>query len=412
MKTTYRKYSQDSVIEIHRNPAATCKFEDVEVVSRAQPEPTPQNNMVEGLYCLQSIPTGTLKPVPFEPDGRKLLDVVFKRVQDVWGDTQPDVIKDWQNWVDNVVPQSDDVTEFIAAKPHEYRIPLLDSLFADDDPELRRALPVQQIRRRRAYRATASVNWTNRGNKRANHDSAINSALEQISEESFLCANTSTILNDDSVPVGNLNVSAKSSQPTKPVANETTKLTTKRKTMSSKSRRPKRTCFDSSDDTEDSSESDTSEDVQDAMAPETDSNAEEGGYIICYNPHHIPRMGESSYYIGRTFTVPEKYVEKVEFARECATGKVVAVVRKPEDPNTYYYKFYNYVKHRTPPRVGSHDWFYEKCAVMMSHQEKTRKIMWDANEDGKDRKKPAKPRQKRRTWAFENVPPALYDEEK
>ena len=87
--------------------------------------------------------------------------MVFKRVQDVWGDTQPDVIKDWQNWVDNVVPQSDDVTEFIAAKPHEYRIPLLDSLFADDDPELRRALPVQQIRRRRAYRATGSVNWVN-----------------------------------------------------------------------------------------------------------------------------------------------------------------------------------------------------------------------------------------------------------
>ena len=147
--------------------------------------------------------------------------------------------------------------------------------------------------------------------------------------------------------------------------------------------------------------------------PETDSNAEEGGYIICRNAHHIPRMGESSYYIGRTFTVPEKYLDKIEFARECASGKVVAVVRKPGDSNTFYYKFYNYVKHRTPPSVGSHDWFYEKCAVMMNNQEKTRKIVWDAdkNKQSNKKKNPTKPRQKRRTWAMECVPPALYDEE-
>ena len=79
--------------------------------------------------------------------------------------------------------------------------------------------------------------------------------------------------------------------------------------------------------------------------------------------------------------------DKIEFARECASaGKVVGVVRKPGDPNTHYYMFYNHVKYRTTPSVGSHDWFYKECGVMMSNQEKTRKIVWDVDKNKRSNK--------------------------
>ena len=88
---------------------------------------------------------------------------------------------------------------------------------------------------------------------------------------------------------------------------------------------------------------------------ETDEESEVCGWLTCKSRHVLTAYGDPSVFIGRTFTVPEKYRGKAFFADMCPHGKVHSVVRRRvwdadslEEADVYF-KIYNHHSRKASP---------------------------------------------------------------
>eukprot|EP01036_Dinobryon_divergens_P034074 gene34074-44025_t len=148
VKTTYRRYSADEVIEIKPDADDECGFQEYCVESRTYPLATEgsetQPARPAGMYLLRSMPTpDKIKPIEFAKE----------------------------------VPESDDVQQYLEKFPDRMHIPFGSELFGTAysncqstvpavTAELRRKLRAERDKERRRYRAAECVTWEQRGDRR------------------------------------------------------------------------------------------------------------------------------------------------------------------------------------------------------------------------------------------------------
>ena len=188
VKTTYRAYAQDSVIEIIRDKTQQIGFSAQKCNVKWFPEANVSSNIPEGMFLLSRYPVGSLKPEQFVQGSRYSLEATLKKVRHHYApseirrknssavlpsdrlqntlDHNDRIIAEWIHFVDNVAPLNDDAEDF--CRSHPLHIPLYSRLFDTSIPvpvratkaakttvELTNDLPV--------VKSTASVTWGNRG---------------------------------------------------------------------------------------------------------------------------------------------------------------------------------------------------------------------------------------------------------
>ena len=134
------------------------------------------------------------------------------------------------------------------------------------------------------------------------------------------------------------------------------------------------------------------------------------GYLS-YGKHYIPRHFNAQDCVGKTFSVPEKYLNKASFGEKCPNGKILSIVRRvgAEDPNDVFFKVYNHVKYPDdPPPEDSDEFCFVKCKQFMSNQVHVRMMVFDRDADN-EKAAPRKKREKRSHWQIEVAKPAEFD---
>jgi len=88
---------------------------------------------------------------------------------------------------------------------------------------------------------------------------------------------------------------------------------------------------------------------------ETDEESEVSGWVTCKSHRNLASYGDPHVLVGRTFTVPKKYMQKASFAEKCPNGKIQSVARRllVDEESTeeaeVFFKVYNHQQHRSPP---------------------------------------------------------------
>jgi hypothetical protein len=116
VKTIYRKYSADEVIQIVPNSETPGGFDifDLEVFDY----PTASDDHPAGMHVLEQLPKeeDEFVPTAFVQGSRQALCDVVKAVESKWGRTQPLLYRDWKQFCDEEAPQSDDANEYCRNK--------------------------------------------------------------------------------------------------------------------------------------------------------------------------------------------------------------------------------------------------------------------------------------------------------
>ena len=134
VKTTYRAYSADDVIEIvqkkgdtaanqrqnlllqqHRNEHDT-KLIPVQVFNKWYPEETVDEP--EGMYIMQKLPPSdrVLVPQEFVSDSRSVFFATFKKVKEMFQATQPEVVLQWEQFAQRV-PLNNSAEDYFRKNP-------------------------------------------------------------------------------------------------------------------------------------------------------------------------------------------------------------------------------------------------------------------------------------------------------
>ena len=199
VKTTYRAYCRNEVLLV--NPDDSKEFGFNVQNARVNWFPAATDNQPEGLYLLQSIPTGVILPEPFIDGSRKVIDDVVKKVISTFLPKENihavntdesknnknychKVVTQWMHFSDNIAPQSDCVNEYCTLKP--LRIPLFKELFSDieNNTTLPSARPIETNLAVTNVTFQDSVQWSRRGVKRALHHPANKGPLAEVARGS------------------------------------------------------------------------------------------------------------------------------------------------------------------------------------------------------------------------------------
>jgi hypothetical protein len=119
VKTTYRAYAADNVMEIIEDPLVDVKLRPVNVLVYTYPTPESNENAVGGMYILQSIPSSQLIPYPLpkpsksDTNLRQPITKAASAVEKVYSVVSQDVIKEWKEFEDLFPLENETVTEYI-----------------------------------------------------------------------------------------------------------------------------------------------------------------------------------------------------------------------------------------------------------------------------------------------------------
>ena len=178
VKTTYRAYCRDEVFLINTDDTKDCAFSCHNAKVRWFPQAS--ETEPEGMYLLQSLPSGEILPEEFIPDSRKIVDDVLKKVISMYTPQVynaknserkrnycHDIVDEWKHFADHLAPASDSASEY--CETHPLYIPLSQELFSigDDNTILtvnnrmdERDIPIDVL-------FQDSVQWSRRGVKRS-----------------------------------------------------------------------------------------------------------------------------------------------------------------------------------------------------------------------------------------------------
>lgn len=196
-KVRYRKYSQDEICILKQvkgkdeegkenwvdfealDEDADSDEEDiniklVSVKSKWQPEAVYEDGILkspEGMYILQELPNAEkIEPIGLLKGSRQTFVSVLEKITSYFSDN-PSVIREWKRWDQELVPQSDDVQEYLQKCPDSFKIPLREELFGGVLPDLTTHIKPDTRKPKRQLGdcltmekvdATASVSWGKR----------------------------------------------------------------------------------------------------------------------------------------------------------------------------------------------------------------------------------------------------------
>ncbi|NDB83452.1 MAG: hypothetical protein EB127_12100 [Alphaproteobacteria bacterium] len=193
-KTRYRKYTQDkvvvlkqvkekSVIDLEERDGESDDEDDMNITIDNvnvswQPEAKydDKGNMTspEGMYILHHLPKAThIQPRGLTSGSRSTFDTVMSKIRTYFR-TNPKVIKEWEDWDKNHLPQSDSVKDYLELHPSKFTLPFQKELFGGILPDVSSFVPAEASKNRkllgsslvaREVKATASVSWGENGKK-------------------------------------------------------------------------------------------------------------------------------------------------------------------------------------------------------------------------------------------------------
>lgn len=365
------------------------------------------------MYVLQSFPTATaIAPEEFIQGSRAELEDVTRRFCEQYNsDVGVDYAREWEDFRDNIAPQSDSVQEWV--KDHPLHIPFHDTLVrgaplritTDPGDALRERTLTCAHNRPRKSKPLDYVTWSRRGqskipsNPSSKFPNVVVEGPPDVERYSVPVHCKKSKHADRHLSTSGIRLPPISRKDISIVPTEMTLAEAESEILSSTTGAD----FNSGDasSSEASSGSDTDS---------TDSDVEVNDWVTCHGPHHIPRYYCARDCVGNTFTVPEKLLVKAPFGDKCPTGKVHSIVRKAgADSNDVYFKFYNHVKYPDePPPEDSDDYCYVPCTTFMSSDVNKRKMNWDKSYRQTAQTKA--PRQKKKIWAYEPKKRALFDD--
>jgi hypothetical protein len=154
----------------------------VQTTNKWFPEATQQDP--EGLYILQSLPPPNreLLPQEFTSDSRSGFDATFRKIQELYTNLQPEVVRQWEEFALSV-PSNDSVQDHLRDHPDSMHIPFRDLLFsfspeegsANNNSAIQLGDDFQSSRKRKdiqmqQLRSTDSVSWSRRNKKLRKND--------------------------------------------------------------------------------------------------------------------------------------------------------------------------------------------------------------------------------------------------
>ena len=165
VKVTYRKYTKDEVILVREEEKHAYGFDFAKYKVHTHPLPEKEGD-TDGMYILTSLPDGTRQfiPQPFVEKSRAMLVKIVSKMETQFGRI-PGVTKEWEDWRDNIAPQSDCASEYCQLLPLD--IPFADELFSGSSVNSAKLVAPRVARSRQnappQYETTNSVVWKNRG---------------------------------------------------------------------------------------------------------------------------------------------------------------------------------------------------------------------------------------------------------
>lgn len=126
VKTTYRRYCANEVVEIVKNSDSPIGFAEQYVEVSSYPEAKPERDGIpsrpEGMYILQEFPRiDLILPMGFKQGSRAELDATLKKVKAIL----PDKAKEeWESFSE-LAPDSDDVNEYLRKFPNAMYVKLV-----------------------------------------------------------------------------------------------------------------------------------------------------------------------------------------------------------------------------------------------------------------------------------------------
>ena len=365
------------------------------------------------MYLLQAFPD--LEEIPLEPfiqGSRADLEAVTRKFCEEYNsDAGAAFAKEWENFRDNIAPQSDSVTEW--NETNAVHIPFRDTLLRGDPVYV---TPLSDVEEEEHYGASRQkegirvdrprksvpldyVNWSRWGVPKLSSDPS--TLIPNVVVEGTLGIERFSVpvaCKSSTVPVA---PSLASSGVRLPPLNEmaASRVNLPNSSSSVGACTPSDEVIESNNAQEDNNE-------------ETDSDIEDlEGWVTCRGVHNIPRYYCARDCVGNTFTVPSNFLQKAFFADKCPVGKIHSIVRKRgADVNDVFFKFYNHEKYpQQPPPDESSEYCFVKCTQFMSSSSAVRMMNWDNKY--RESVKPKKPRKKRSHWAMVSARPALFDED-
>jgi hypothetical protein len=124
--TTYRAYARDEVVELIKDGSTPTGQTGINTYVKTFPRAEDNESGLAGMSMLQKFPTNKLEPLPFVQGSANNFNDVMHKVNSVWGTKAPSNVADLKAFKNETpTPTSD----YIAANPHQFHIPLLDELF-------------------------------------------------------------------------------------------------------------------------------------------------------------------------------------------------------------------------------------------------------------------------------------------
>ena len=128
----------------------------------------------EGMYILHHLPKAAhIQPRGLTSGSRSTFDTVMSKIRTYFR-TNPKVIKEWEDWDKNHLPQSDSVKDYLELHPSKFTLPFQKELFGGILPDVSSFVPAEASKNRkllgsslvaREVKATASVSWGENGKK-------------------------------------------------------------------------------------------------------------------------------------------------------------------------------------------------------------------------------------------------------
>ena len=150
----------------------------VQTTHKWYPEATQEDP--EGMYILQSLPPSDRELVPqeFIPNSRSVFDTTIRKIREVFTNTQPEVVRQWEEFALLVPSYNVSAKDHVRAHPNSMHIPFKDLLFSfspeertGNNPSIQLGDDFQSSRKRKEFqempqlRSTDSILWSRRNKK-------------------------------------------------------------------------------------------------------------------------------------------------------------------------------------------------------------------------------------------------------
>lgn len=95
---------------------------------------------------------------------------------------------------------------------------------------------------------------------------------------------------------------------------------------------------------------------------------------------NVPLYGNAAERVGQDFEVSSKFLDHQFFSKTGSSpltkGKVHHIVAHKSWPGVLWFAYYDAMKHTIPPSLSSNEWYYGRCALLLSQNKSKQMVMW------------------------------------